>query len=560
MSGSIKLAAAFSIAALLSFSLSAVCSAQGESSVGTMRPTIEKEDIFDRLAPLVEATVPEVVTDHAELIQPAPVTINAAPSAPQRAAADTTTPDVDAETHAAAALSKPVRAILTLYGVEPADDAQPPSPVLQAGAMTELSQEELHQLIDYACASLWDELGQVHFGDRWQDYLRLKQVSDYFKRPLAIEKRQGIEQRQERAALAEILAMYDRVAGDAQYQPVSSRAAFVVLHEGLAEYLASAAEREKRRKSYHDVSELFQSLQPVPTGRMWHSYFALNRVAKLLTAPRPLSPAEKTELQLILARFEKAADEPRFKTVAKLPGFAPTHQRLQLAVAVVPDDEVAAIAHEQPPGKPVPVGAGPHMHLIAESPVGFYRAADADGWAIVERAVDLASGSAVRTNSTGSARLTIGTKCQAICAPDTLLRVAQFVDEENRVVTQLHVDSGNLKLAIDAELPAPSGQPQQKPAERIVIVHEGHEIIAGDGELELEFRHEAAAERVIAAVYAGSVQVRHHVTGDTVNIRAGREAVMMPAGIAVRAAGKKPVAWWPSRRNRTAEAGPGFSR
>ena len=98
-----------------------------------------------------------------------------------------------------------------------------------------------------------------------------------------------------------------------------------------------------------------------------------------------------------------------------------------------------------------------------------------------------------------------------------------------------------------------------EPERLIAVTYRGHRLISRGQELELDVREERTTERVIASVYAGSILVAHG-TGDEVTIRVGREAVMLPAGIAIRPAAKKPEAWWPTRGEQPASAQNGVGR
>jgi hypothetical protein len=265
-------------------------------------------------------------------------------------------------------------------------------------------------------------------------------------------------------------------------------------------------------------------------------------------------------MQLILARFETAAVEPRFAQVAKLPGFAATHRRMQLA-AVISDEEVPNVARKQIPGTPVPEGEAPDMRVIAEQGLAFVRAADATKWDLADGPTVLATGAAVRTNENGIARLIVGSDAQVICSPSTVLHVSQYVDDNRNIVTQLQLEQGDLKIAASARADLSPDAEAAQSTRQLAIVYKGHRLVAQSSlDLELNLQHEPRSERVIATVYAGAVAATHDA-GDEVTIRVGREAVMLPAGTAIRAAAKKPDGWWPTRGVRAAaESGNGFSR
>jgi len=207
------------------------------------------------------------------------------------------------------------------------------------------------------------------------------------------------------------------------------------------------------------------------------------------------------------------------------------------------------------------------MYLLAETGLTFQRDKQAEGWEVVRDSATLATGNRIRTNDQGSARLVIGSNVQILCGANSLLQITQYLDDQGRHVTQLASQGGNLKVRAsgreetDAREDRAEAAAPRRFGDRIEIVYEDRHIIADAQKLELDFQHDREGNRVIAAVYAGGVQVKHDRTGDEVAIGAGREAVMLPAGIAVRPAAAKPDSWWPARRSQTATGtGGGFSR
>mgnify|MGYP007059388183 FL=1 len=423
-----------------------------------------------------------------------------------------------------------------------------------APQLTALSTSELQALIKLNAGALSSELKQVHYGDRWMDYLHLAEL------PAAMEVPQTPEQaKQQQDFLRALKESYDDLSRDRQFQAIADRKSFIVLHRTLAEYLASGKANDDRKHAWQDVEKLLQSLQPLPTGGQWMEYFEIQRVAHLLTSPEELTRDEKGQMQLILARFETAAVEPRFAAVAKLPGFAQTHRRLQGA-AIVPDVETPAVAESPLPGTPVPDGEGPIVMLVAEQGLAFVRTPGAPKWTLVEKSQSVPAGSLIRVGENGVARLVIGSSTQVFCSADTAMHVRQFVDDNRRIVTQLKLERGNVKVASNKQADLSPEPLAAHVNQQLQIVYGGHQLVPADGDLELNLQHDAQSQRVIASVYRGAVAVRHGA-GDEVTLRPGREAVMLRAGIAIRSAAAKPQNWWPTRNAETATtADDGFSR
>ena len=536
---------------------------------------IETEDVFDQLVPLIEASN-AAAEEQGEATpvpsQPTPTPATPTPATPTRATPTPATPrtptvpSIDTPVDADLAPSQPAAAVPAVGSNDSDIPARvqallnlPAQQTGQAraagqygigGKLTALSRAELHQLIGIAAKGLSADLSTVQQGEHWQEFLQLAQLErDFGTAPSADEPTlDGSRLLQ----LQTVKGGYDKVAADGRYQLITRQYKFQVLHQALAEALTGDEDRQQRQGAYEDITQLRESFRPVPSAHQWREYFELDQLERLLTSPRELTPAEREQLQLVLSRFDKAATTPAYRGVVALGGFDETYRRLRSATAVIPNDEVRPIAEDDLPGREAEEDESPRISLITESGIAFHRDYATDGWQLANGVVSLQSASAIKTNERGTARVTIGTNCEIVCLPDSLLQITQYVDEEGVLVTQLNSEAGDLKLVRGAA-PDLSPDEDQAPEHRIAIVHNQHHIVAGGGQLELDLRHVPETNRVIAAVYAGAVTVHQPRTGDQVNIRAGREAVMLPAGIAVRAAAEKPVSWWPQRPTRTAD-------
>ena len=153
------------------------------------------------------------------------------------------------------------------------------------GRLAGFTQPELQQLVVSSTAALSDELTQVHFGAKWQNYLRLHQIGRLLPETDATDDEANNRHQQ----LHSILQSYDRVVRDKQFDVITGRHNFALLHHGLAEYLAGDEGRAERAQTYQSAAQLIDALQPVPTGHHWYDYFQLHDVARLFASPRPLS-------------------------------------------------------------------------------------------------------------------------------------------------------------------------------------------------------------------------------------------------------------------------------
>ena len=538
------------VAALL---LCANINAQNEIASPHSSPSpagFERDDIFDRLAPLVRRNAP-VTPEEAEVSEsPEPEARdgNDAPliqlqsSVPQQPPAEPAgEPDV-------ASLSPKVQSLLqhgTSHLEPAARDAYFTSELIS------LSQDELVQLVTASAGALAEELSGVHFGDRWLNYLSLRQLDELLGDADAELDAAEINPRQQR--LHSILQSYDRITRDRQFDVITGRHNFRLLHHGLAEMLAGPDERQQRAEAHQAVAQLMHSLQPIATGAQWNKYFQTQRVAHLLTSPRPLSRDEKGELQLILSRFQKAAADSRFEQVTGLTGFADTHAHLQSVVAVIPDAESPAVAVGASPTEVATLKGAAQVRIFSEPGIAAIRRPRQADWKAAGTGQILTSPTEIKTNEDGVARLVIGTSSEVVCAPGSVLQIQQVQLAENQYVTELNVQRGSLKLASRKEPDLSPDPLAAGPQQLIAIAYRGHRLISRGEELELLVREEPEAQRVIASVYAGSILVAHGA-GDEVTIRVGREAVMLPAGLAIRPAAKKPAAWWPARTEQPTSA------
>ena len=507
---------------------------------------IEKDDIFDRLAP----TQPE------EIVVPSTADESPGEEAPllelQSNEGESKSTLVDSQLQTVAL----PRNVASFRGQSGADFASPlERDAFIIGGLTAFSQDELRQLILSSAVELSNDLGTVHFGDRWQNFLRLGDFHELLEHPTAEADRTEINRRNQE--LYAILKSYDRLGRDKQFDVITNRNNFILLRHTLSEYLSLGAERDARAQTYGTISQLVRSLEPVPTGRQWQEYFQLPQVTQLLATPRPHTRAEKGQLQLILSRFETAVKDPQFKKIAQLPGFEETHQRLQLSVAVVDDAETDAIGRVESETVPTDLKGALPMRLNLENGLTFVQQREQESWELADSGLSLTSGDLIKTNEEGVARLIVGTQTQILLSPNTLLG-AKHIANGDQIVTEIVMLRGHVKLITSAQ---PDLSPDAIVQPPIAILYKGHRITPSSQELELNLREEPRTERVIASVYAGSILVAHGA-GDEVTIRPGREAVMLPAGIAIRAAAKKPDAWWPNAQTNNARVsrGEGFSR
>ncbi len=228
-----------------------------------------------------------------------------------------------------------------------------------------------------------------------------------------------------------------------------------------------------------------------------------------------------------------------------LPGFADTHRHLQQALVNLdqPGDEGP---RAQLSGKPLPDGVGPLLRLVDAQGECFHRLLQGDAWAAVEQVQAISSGSSIRTADDATACLLIGDHSKLLIAPGTSFSIRQYVDDSNRFVTAIDTTAGNLSLLVDGQ-----SQADESTGQRIVIGAHDYRVVAGQSRLALQFRVVADDRRAFAAVYTGKAEVGNVKTGDRVLLRPGREAVLVPQGIALRAAGEGPAASTASRPSST---------
>jgi hypothetical protein len=333
---------------------------------------------------------------------------------------------------------------------------------------------------------------------------------------------------------------YEKVNTDEQYRVICDRWSYQTLRLAQAEYLAPADGRETRRKLHESISQLKQTLERSGSGAHWVEFLELKDLSRLATAPGQDPAAQRKPLKLILARFDQAAADARYGAVTSLGGFREIQEQLRVLTASIDNESSVTISPEDAA-----------LRLTAVAGESFQRLPQTQNWLPVDGTRIVTTQSSIKTGDGGTARLAVGQRMAVQLEPACELSVEQFIDDEHLLVTRLNVVRGKLKIVsggeADALVPRPQGAPRRSiTTRRVIIAADGYTLAVTDVDFAIEFERIAEPPQSLATIFAGSAKVEHAANGDNVTVRAGRQAVLVPSGVAVRAAAVRPADWWPS--------------
>lgn len=547
-------------------------------------PVYTKEDIFDRLTPLAPAkpldsaaTEKETVEPSTslnpareEIIEPSPATTvrvrePAAPSPAPRAEQPALSSQT-ARTATSAELSPKLQALLKPIAQSEGQRAKVPAHT--PGALTALSADELRTLIAHVAQQFDKELASLNNGERWRNYLKLDELEAACQ---AGADEGAIE------PLPEIGKRFVALAGDADYAALTKRSAFQTLNIALGEFLSLDDQRAARQQLLASSDQLHKSLAAIGTGSQWTGYFELTALQRLAVSTTPVSDHDLVQLQLLLSRFEQAATDAKYAGVAKLDGFAatrdslrnilgvaqrPTGPAVDLSISQLADGGEASSEDEEftvpddassPPAQAAAVERLPQtdLQLVALEGKAFLRKPSDPAWKQIGTATASVGDTIAARDE--AAQVVLGEGFALQLAQQTTLSLASRGEGEG-AKTSLALEQGTVKAIASA---------RGEKGQTLHLSRGDYELAVSGDDFAVEFRIEKQDGRVIAIVHAGEAAVINKATGDRAVVCAGREAVLLASGIALRGAPTKTANWWtsPDVGPRSARRqGGGFSR
>ncbi|MEX0937701.1 MAG: hypothetical protein WDZ59_07550 [Pirellulales bacterium] len=201
--------------------------------------------------------------------------------------------------------------------------------------LTQLGWDDLRQVISNGADILRRELDEIGTGEAWADYLLLDQLNEAI-----IGDRLGPPDAEASEKLRDVLARFDAVAENPDYQRISDMAGFITVRRAVDDFLISPEDRY-RRVLATTAAALEISLDDVATGARWHQYLGLDTLTGLHE-----DPAAPETLQESLARFDATTENEEYRTISGLTGFTATRQALADYVQFMSGEEEGAAPAE----------------------------------------------------------------------------------------------------------------------------------------------------------------------------------------------------------------------
>lgn len=233
--------------------------------------------------------------------------------------------------------------------VQYADQTPPePPPIPTAGQISRFSDEQLAGLLRAACEVFTEELGEYSNGDGWKKRFKLTEILE-----LAKKSRSATLDAAERATVEEVLKRTESDAKNAEYEVITKTWGFRALQAGLREFALPPAGRQAHLL-VATVQKLNDSLDGLTTGAGWKKHLRLDDLKGAAENASADDPGRAKKLEGILAKFDAAAQNPEFKVVADLDGFAATRTVLQRYINALQTDKPAQTPAPPPPASETP--------------------------------------------------------------------------------------------------------------------------------------------------------------------------------------------------------------
>jgi hypothetical protein len=217
----------------------------------------------------------------------------------------------------------------------------------------------------------------------------------------------------------------------------------------------------------------------------------------------------------------------------------------------VPDEATSQLAQASATVERLPVAADA-LRLVSLGGKAFLRKRNDASWQPIGN-ISASPGDVLAARDE-AAQVTLGESFALQLAAQTTLSLAQTMID-GKATTRLTLTQGSVKAIANAHSDG-GGQ-------TLNLAMGDYELAVSGDDFAVEFRVEKTDGRVVAIVHAGEAAVVNKSTGDRAVVFAGREAVLLATGIALRAAPPKSADWWttPGDRPRSARRnGSGFSQ
>jgi len=176
-------------------------------------------------------------------------------------------------------------------------------------------------------AELNRSLGQVRTGSGWKKHLQTEELVRLIDKTTSTTDRESLEM------MKKILATYDAVSKDPEYEKIATMAGFAMTHQRLDKYVrtsAALASRKVRRTSGKDRTDiaarleaLLDAMKKEKAKEQLETKILRQIVAK---SPGRLNPSQVAVLKEIRRQFDESRNDPKANEVVQLAEFDETQE------------------------------------------------------------------------------------------------------------------------------------------------------------------------------------------------------------------------------------------
>lgn len=160
-----------------------------------------------------------------------------------------------------------------------------------------------------------------------------------------------------RARLRSVVELFDEVAANPDYRPVSELLSFRSLQAGLREFASEPIGQARGRLS-RSADLLTLVLKTWPTGDRWKDYLQVAWLAGTEEEEKLEMPERLVRFEKLLAKFDRVKSDEQFQVVSQEPTFGITHVALEVFVR-----ELRLFIEANPPEPSPPKAELPELKL-----------------------------------------------------------------------------------------------------------------------------------------------------------------------------------------------------
>jgi hypothetical protein len=181
------------------------------------------------------------------------------------------------------------------------------------------------ELLLQALNALEDDFARSPNGDDWSRQLQLATTAKL------IGEGDDPTDPVTRARLRSVVELFDEVAANPDYRPVSELLSFRSLQAGLREFASEPIGQARGRLS-RSADLLAKQLKTWPTGERWRDYLQVPWLVGTEEEEQLEMPERLVRFEKLLAKFDRVKSDDQFQVVSQEPTFGTTHAALQVFV------------------------------------------------------------------------------------------------------------------------------------------------------------------------------------------------------------------------------------